>query len=93
MASRLASRSMSFLSITRPSSSPLRSSSPPFPRLRPPPPPSAPRPRRPTLPSATRRIGILGCTQSLLPLGAASRLAFDLRAFSDLSRGWIAEDG
>ncbi|KAL8156170.1 uncharacterized protein LOC141667487 isoform X2 [Apium graveolens] len=66
--------------------SPSLRSSPPLPRLRPP-----PLPRRRISFTNSRNLGELGCTQSLLPMLAGTRLSSHLsvnvRAFCELTHG------
>ncbi|XP_059652954.1 uncharacterized protein LOC132300043 isoform X2 [Cornus florida] len=88
------SLSRSFISTARAST--IRSS-PPLPRLRPPP-LAAPRlqPRRLSF-ANPRNLGELGCAQSLLPLHGAvrltSHLTVNVRACCELSHGWNGKDG
>ncbi|XP_041013804.1 uncharacterized protein LOC121257018 isoform X2 [Juglans microcarpa x Juglans regia] len=93
MAWRSGSLSRSLLTTAKSSS---RSSSPPLPRLRPPPlaPPSVQSRHLSFASPAPRNLGELGCTQSLLPLGnvlattrLTSHLSVNVRAFCELSHG------
>ncbi|XP_018809400.2 uncharacterized protein LOC108982466 isoform X2 [Juglans regia] len=94
MAWRSGSLSRSLLTTVRSSS---RSSSPPLPRLRPPPltPPRVQSRRLSFASPAPRNLGELGCTQSLLPLGnvlattrLTSHLSVNVRAFCELSHAF-----